>query len=386
VILGGAHGTIAMARSLRRRRMPVWHITDDTPVPSFSRHIRKSLRWPGAEKAGALDFLINAAEEYGLAGYVLLAAGDAEVKLISQNFEALSRAYKLPTTPWSELSFACDKAKAYQRAKELGIGVPEVHSLGSIAAAESAAFTFPVVLKPNMRIQRNPLTLAKAWRADDRETFVALYRRAAGYVGAANIVVQELVPGGGDTQLSYTGLWNDGAPVAEFAARRMRQQPVEFGTGTFVDIVDEPEVIALGRTFLKSIRHTGLAEIEFKRDPRSGQLKMVDVNPRIWTWFGLAETAGVDYGPLLIDIACGKTVAPQAAPRMGTGWMYFPRDCVASMQMMLKGTLSPSDYVASFGQVRTWALLTFDDPLPAVVDIPLGLLRVVSKWLSLRAG
>lgn len=386
VILGGAHGTIAMARSLRRRRTPVWHITDDTPVPSFSRYIRKSLRWPGAEKEGALDFLINAAEEYGLAGHVLLAAGDAEVKLVSQNFETLSRVYRLPTTPWSDLGTACDKAKAYQRATELGIGVPQVYNLGSIAAAESAAMTFPVVLKPNMRIQRNPLTLAKAWRADDRETFLTLYRRAAGYVGAANIVVQELVPGGGETQLSYTGLWNAGAPVAEFAARRLRQQPVEFGTGTFVDVIDEPEVIALGRKFLSSIRHHGLAEIEFKRDPRSGQLKLVDVNPRLWTWFGIAEAAGVDYGPLLVDIAYGKGVTSPSAPRMGTGWMYFPRDFVASIQMMLKGVLSPSSYFASFGQVKTWALFTLDDPLPAVFDIPLGLLRVVSKWLSLRAG
>jgi predicted ATP-grasp superfamily ATP-dependent carboligase len=384
VILGGAHGTIAMARSLRSRGTPVWHITDDTPVPSFSRHIRRSLRWAGAEGKGALDFLLNAAEEYGLNGYVLLAAGDPDVKLISQNFEVLSRVYKVPTTPWSELCIGCDKAKAYERAKQLGIGVPEIYNLGSIAAAESAKLNFPVVLKPSMRLARNPLTLAKAWRADDRETFLALYRRAAGYVGTENIVVQELVPGGGETQLSYTGVWNAGAPVAEFAARRLRQQPVEFGTGTFVDVVDEPEVIALGRKFLTSIQHHGLAEIEFKRDPRSGQLKLVDVNPRLWTWFGIAEAAGVDYGPLLFNIATGTGPLIVSEPRIGIAWMYWPRDFVASVQMMLKGALSPSAYFASFAKVKSWALFSMDDPLPAVVDIPLGLRRVLAKWISLR--
>jgi D-aspartate ligase len=384
VILGGAHGTIAMARSLRGRGTPVWHITDDTPVPGFSRHIRKSLRWPGAEDPGALAFLLNAAEEHGLAGYVLLAAGDPDVKLLSQNFEALSRVYRLPTTPWSELSFACEKSKAYRRAKDLGIGVPEIHAIGSVAEAEAAKLTYPVVLKPSMRLARNPLTLAKAWRADDRDTFLHLYKRAVGYVGAENVVVQELVPGGGETQLSYTGLWNGGKPVAEFAARRLRQQPVEFGTGTFVDVVDEPDVLKLGRQFLQSINHHGLVEIEFKRDPRSGVLKLVDVNPRLWTWFGIAEAAGVDYGPLLFDIATGKSPAKPGAARMDTGWMYWPRDLTASVQMMLKGMLSPGDYFASFAKVRSWALFSMDDPLPALVDIPLGLWRVLAKWISLR--
>jgi D-aspartate ligase len=386
VILGGAHGTIAMARSLRSRGTPVWHITDDTPVPGYSRHIRKSLRWRGAEAPGALDFLLLAAEQYGLNGYVLLAAGDPEVKLLSQNFDTLSRVYRLPTTPWAQLSFACEKNKAYQRAKDLGIGVPEVYRMGSAAEAEAARMTFPVVLKPSMRITRNPLTVAKAWRADDRDTFLRLYRRAAGYVGVENIVVQELVPGGGETQLSYTGLWNAGKPVAEFAARRLRQQPVEFGTGTFVDLVDEPEVLALGRTFLDSIQHHGLAEIEFKRDPRSGQLKLVDVNPRLWTWFGIAEAAGIDYGPLLVDIGLGKAPAGTGPARMDTAWMYWPRDLAASVQMMLKGALSPLAYLASLAKVRAWALFSVDDPLPALVDIPFGLWRVLAKWISLRSA
>lgn len=375
-----------MARSVRGRGMPVWQITDDTRVPGFSRHIHKSLRWNGADNPGALDFIVRAAERYGLAGYILLGAGDPEVKLISQNFEALSRLYKVPTLPWSELSFACDKTKAYQRAQDLGIGVPEIYKIESIEAATRANLNYPVVIKPSMRAARNPLTVAKAWRADDHATFLTLYTRAAGYVGVDNIVVQELVPGGGETQLSYTGVWNSGVPVAEFSARRLRQLPVEFGTGTFVDVVSQPEVIELGRKFLASIRHHGLVEIEFKRDPRSGQLKLIDVNPRLWTWFGIAEAAGVEYGPLLVDIALGQSLGVVGLARIGTAWMYLPRDLAASAQMMPKRSLSLGAYFASLFRVKTWALFSAEDPVPALADIPLGFLRVVAKWISLRAA
>jgi D-aspartate ligase len=383
VIVGGSHAAIAMARSLRRRRTPVWQITEG--VPGFSRHIRKSLRWAGAEEPGALEFLLRAAETYGLWGYVLLGASDPDVKLISQNFAALSRVYRVPTTPWSELSFACEKAKAYQRAMDLGIGVPEIYAIGSVEASERAELNYPVVLKPSMRIGRDPLSLAKAWRADDRASFLTLYARAAGYIGAENVVVQELVPGDGETQLSYTGVWNTGKPVADFAARRLRQLPVEFGTGTFVDVVSAPDVIDLGRKFLASIKHHGLIEIEFKRDPRSGVLKLVDVNPRLWTWFGIAEAASVDYGPLLVDIALGLDPSAHTSVRLGTAWMYLPRDFVASVQMIVKGLLSPAAYIASLFKVKSWALFSFEDPLPAVADIPFGMWRVLSKkWMSLR--
>jgi predicted ATP-grasp superfamily ATP-dependent carboligase len=384
VVLGGAHGAIAMARSVRSRGTPVWQISDDTRVPGFSRDITKTLRWTGAEDPGALDFLLRAAERHGLAGYVLLGAGDPEVKLISQNFEALSRVYRLPTKPWSDLSFACEKSKAYQRAMDLGIGVPEIYNISSVEAASQAELNYPVVIKPSMRVARDPLSLAKAWRADDRATFLSLYKRAAGYVGAENVVVQELVPGGGETQLSYTGVWNAGKPVAEFAARRLRQLPVEFGTGTFVDVVSAPDVIEQGRKFLASIHHHGLVEIEFKRDPRSGVLKLVDVNPRLWTWFGIAAAAGVDYGPMVMDIALGQSPVFTGSARLGTAWMYLPRDLVASVQMIPKGALSVGDWLSSLGKVKSWALFSASDPLPAIADIPLGFLRVVSKWFQLR--
>jgi predicted ATP-grasp superfamily ATP-dependent carboligase len=223
VIVGGAHGTLGFARSLRGRNIPVWQITDENPLAAFSRDIKRSLRWGGAEQEDAADTLIGLAKTHGLEGFLLLPAGDPEVKLVSQNYDRLSAVFRLATRPWDELSWACDKAKAYRRGRELGLGIPEIYNIASATEAAAADILYPVVLKPSMRIARNPFTIAKAWRADDRETFLSLYDRAARYVGAENVVIQELVPGGGETQLSYTALWHEGEPVAEFIARRSRQ-------------------------------------------------------------------------------------------------------------------------------------------------------------------
>src|SRR2546425_864839 len=97
------------------------------------------------------------------------------------------------------------------------------------------------------------------------------------------ILIQEFVPGWGETQFSYAALCLDGRPLAWLVARRARQFPMDFGRfSTYVETVDEPGIIEPSIRLLGSIRYTGLVEIEFKRDPRDGRYKVLDVNPRVW--------------------------------------------------------------------------------------------------------
>ena len=38
-----------------------------------------------------------------------------------------------------------------------------------------------------------------------------------------------------------------------------------------------------------------MSQVEFKRDPRDGRFKLMEVNPRLWLWHGLAAALGVDF-------------------------------------------------------------------------------------------
>jgi predicted ATP-grasp superfamily ATP-dependent carboligase len=234
-------------------------------------------------------------------------------------------------------------------------------------------------------VTRNPFTLAKAWKIEAPDEFLPAYERAATYVGPDQVVVQEMVPGGGECQFSYGSLWNEGRPVAELTARRNRQFPIEFGfTSTCVEIVDQPDVLEAGRRFTQSLGYHGLIEVEFKRDPRTGELKLLDVNPRPWSWFALAEAAGVPLGPMLWAMIRGEPLPKATGPRIGVTWMYLPRDVVSAGYMMARGMLSPVAYLKSFARVRAWAAFHASDPLPALLDIPLAVSRLFTKRLMAR--
>lgn len=383
VILGGAHGTLALARSLGAQKVPVWLISADTPLPRFSRYAHRQMTWPGPEDDGAVAFLLDLAATQGLGGFLLVPGGDPEVRLVSQAIEQLSDVFDVVLPPWQQLKWVCEKPLLYRRARELALAIPLTYELTSVEQAGAAALRFPVILKPNMG-GRSRFARAKAILANDQASFLTAYKWASEEIGFENVVVQEMIPGGGENQFSYAALWNRGAPVAEFTARRSRQYPVDFGyTSTFVEVVDEPQLIDAARRLLGSIGHHGLVEVEFKRDPRDGSLKILDVNPRPWTWFGLAAAAGVDLGAMLWAIRSGREVGAVSA-RPNTSWMYLVRDIVAVSKLISSGRLTRRAYLRSFGSVRAWATFTASDPMPGLIDIPLTMWRVLTRRILRR--
>lgn len=382
IILAGSHGAIALARLFARQGLDVWFVTNFTPLPRYSNAVKHWAEWPGAENDGALEALTALVAKNGLEGYLLVPAADADVKFAAQNKATLSKLLTVMLPDWEALQWACDKAMSYQRAAELGIAIPPTYSIGPDVRAATKDIVFPVVMKPTMRIALNRFTRDKAWRADDADQFVTLFTEAAGMVGAENIVVQEYIPGGGENQFSYAGLWWHGQPVVSFTAQRTRQYPLEFSyTSTFVETVEDNGVKAAGEAFLTSIGHHGLCEIEFKRDPRTGQLKLLDVNPRPWSWFGLANAAGVDFGAAMVALNEGRTVPPMKA-RIGVAWMFGIRDMVVATQLALKGRLDVGAYLASVFRTRTLASLSLRDPLPGLVELPLTVLRIIRRVLK----
>ncbi|MBS0257562.1 MAG: ATP-grasp domain-containing protein [Proteobacteria bacterium] len=382
VIVGGAHGTLALARSLGALNVPVYYLTHDSPLPGWSRFVRKTIRWAGPHDAGALPFLRQMADKHGLKGCLLVPSGDGEVQLIAQHREELSSLYKIILPDWTALQWLCEKPLLYQRAAELGVSIPRTYALASAADIDTLDILFPVILKPNMGGGNTTIARAKVIRADDRHALKTAFADASGEIGAGNVVVQELIPGGGESQFSYAALWLNGQPVAEFTARRARQYPVDFGyTSTSVEVVDNGQAVDAARKILKSAGHSGLVEAEFKLDGRDGKLKLLDVNPRPWSWFGLCSAAGIDLGALLWRVANGEPVGQPGNARQGVSWSYLVRDAVAAFTLARRGQAKIGDYFASLRNIRSWAAFAPNDPLPGLIDLPLTVSRVVRKRL-----
>jgi D-aspartate ligase len=266
----------------------------------------------------------------------------------------LQRAYRVTTPPWEIVGIACDKRLTHEHAGAIGVDSPWSRYPRNRDEVAGLDCRFPVILKPRVHAGRNAFSAAKAWRVDDRADLLARYDEAAALVGPDGIAIQELIPGGGEVQFSYAAVWSEGASVASLVARRARQYPVEFGiTSTFVETVEQAAVEQAADRFLASIRFSGLVELEFKYDMRDGRYKVLDVNPRPWTWIALAGAAGLDFPWMQWWLARGLPVV-RSRGRTSVAWTHcFARSRLGGSTDGQRGPLAqPILGVAAIGRVR----------------------------------
>ena len=382
IVAGGSHGSLGIARSLGRRGVPVWIMTNGSPIQKASRFVERSWDWPANDTSAQIRRLLDLADQYRLDDWILFAGGDEEVELVSRNHALLSRRFRVTTPDWEVTRWAFDKRLTYQRCAELGIDYPWTRVHSRTQTLQNVECTFPVILKPAYRKKINAFTRAKAWLVKDRSELVEKFQRASSMVEPEIILLQEMIPGSGEAQYSYTAICREGRAVATLTARRVRQFPVDFGyTSTCVETIDRPEIEDAAARFLQSIRYSGLAEIEFKYDQRDGRFKLLDVNPRVWTWHTLGRKAGIDFPYLMYLEAHGHPVSSMRA-RPGVHWTLGARDFVAALLEMRRGRLTLQSYLRSLRPPLELGVFAVDDPLPAFAAFPEFVRRLWRKRMS----
>lgn len=370
--MGADYRALGVARSLGRRRVPVWMIRQGGHlVAAASRYVRRTVPWPDGEDAEKIDFLLNLSIKNGLKDWVLIPTDDYGVTLASVYHDLLSKQYRVTVPRWERLRWACDKRLLHELAGRVGIHRPWTKCITAHEEVADVDCPFPVILKPAIRQKPSSLAIPKAWRADDRETLCARFKQASRLIPAEHLIIQEVVPGGGEAQFSYAALCKDGCPLASVVAKRLRQYPKDFGQfSTFVETISEPQVAESAERLLAATRFTGLVEVEFKKDPRNGQFKVLDINPRVWGWHTLCARAGVDFPYLLWLLARGEPV-PQLQGRAGERWIHTSADLRVAIGEILNGSFSFASYLRSIRGPVESAIFSWDDPVPGLLDLPL---------------
>jgi len=370
LVIGGDYRGLGIARSLGRRGVRVTVAQHDDRIAGFSRYARRRLRWSVTSDEAQVDALSRVAEHEGLEGSVLFPTDDRVAAIVSRNHEVLSRAYRLTTSPWEQYSVAQDKRLTYARATEAGLAVPKTWYTETVEEVAALDLEYPVILKPASGEHDNPITQVKAWRVDDRDALLARYQEAIAFLARGHVMIQEVVPGGGACQLAFAAACRDGEAGAFLAVRRARQVPMDFGrASTFVETVDDPEVVEQGLRLVSALGLTGLVEVEFKRDPRDGCLKVLDVNARAWGWHSIGARAGVDFPFVAYRLALGEPVE-RARGRAGVRWVRLSTDVPTAAKEILAGRMNAREYLRSLRPPLEGPISAFDDPLPALVEVP----------------
>jgi len=382
LVVGGDHPGLAIARSLGRHGVPVYIVDDQYCISSCSRFAKKVIRVESIlDERKTVDAVLAVGREHNLKDWILFPTRDENVAAFSRYRSELAQFFRVTTGPWESVEWAWDKKKTYELAEELGIPCPKTFNPKSIEEIPALYPRLPLAIKPAVKENFFYATGAKAWRADTPEQLRSLYEKAIRQIKAEEILIQEIVPGGGIEQYSYCAFVQKGIPQCVLTARRARQHPREFGrAATYVETVDAPEIEILSERFLKAINYHGVVEIEYKRDSRTGEYKLLDVNARPWGFHAIGRAAGIDFPYLIYADQVGIPVE-QARAKAGIGWLRMVSDIPTSVSDLLHGSLSVKTYLKSLQATRVESVFSMADPLPSFAELVMLPYLAAMKYL-----
>ncbi len=185
-----------------------------------------------------------------------------------------------------------DKSELYREAHADGIPIPRtIDTRDADLERVATEIGFPCILKPAAKRPFYDAFGANLFVVEDADDF----RRRQAEGAAFGLLAQEILPATGDDYVMVgAALAPDGRALGTFVGQRLEIYPPGFGTTCLARSVERPELEAHAVAILRRLGYHGIAEVEFLRDPRDGEWKLLDVNTRPWKWVGLPIAAGVD--------------------------------------------------------------------------------------------
>ena len=381
LVVGGDYQGLGIIRSLGRRGIPTCVIDDEQSIGRFSRYATYADRVEDLrDGAVAVDATLAAVERFGLHGWVLYPTRDEHVAAFALARERLGDVLRVPTPSWESVRWVYDKRNTYELAERIGIPTPRSWVVDGVDGLRTVEGEPPWAVKPAIKDHFVYATKAKAWRADSRQELHRLVARASELVGPQEVIVQELIPGSGESQQAYCAFFRNGEAVASMVVERRRQHPPEFGrASTYVRTIESTRLEEWSCRLLREIGYYGLVEVEYKVDPRDGKPKLLDINARTWGYHTLGACAGVDFPYLLYRDQVGAPV-PYGRAILGRTRLRLATDLPVGALEVSRRQIRLSDYLRTLWTASTEAVFARDDPVPGLVEVAL------IPYLAFRRG
>jgi D-aspartate ligase len=371
-LLGGLENALSVARSLSRRGIDV-HASGSPVSPlRFSRH-RRTYRIASGDLADVwLDWLVAQPS-----GGLVFPCADEALEFVAHHRQTLSAAGLRPLESDDGAVLAMlDKDRAYAIARDAGVPAPDTERIDDWDDLDAAMerIGFPCALKPThihefSRFFRGKVLIVRDER-ELRDAFASTHRTGL------SMILTEIIPGAEDRYCSYfTWIDGDGQFLFDFTKRKLRQYPAGFGGGTYHLTEWADDVADAGRRFLQAAGVRGLANVEFKRDPRDGRLKLIECNARFTAGNEIVRLAGVDLAWIAYARMTGQSPGEIGRGRDGVRMWYPMKDTLACLELRRSGELTFPAWARSLAHRQTFPLWSMTDPGPSLAE----LMRIPSR-------
>jgi predicted ATP-grasp superfamily ATP-dependent carboligase len=362
VVLGSGITALAVARCAHRLGLQPVVFDTSAQVATHSRLVRTEIHpepWCDSILAQLLQL---GAEKHSY----LIATADTWLQFLILYRPRLEAAYEAILHPASAVLALClDKGKFADWCETQQLPAPQRYRLEESSRSDDD-IRYPLLVRPAETLHSLPDSAAlKAVEVHSREELELQLQRLT-LANRHPVVCESLLR----RQLIQhsVGFARQGDRMMTVVAHKLRPAPSACAPGTLVETADHPAVDALARRVAALLDYQGIGEVEILEDARSGELFLIEVNPRPWLQFSLGAATGRD----LLGLVTRNQ--PTCTPRTGdtVRWLDLRGDLRAYLASGGgQGTPRPGllAYLRSIISVNAFARWAWADQAPFWRDL-----------------
>jgi predicted ATP-grasp superfamily ATP-dependent carboligase len=367
IVISGGPAGLAVVRALGKAGIPIVMVTyahDD--VAHFSRYVQEVWRAPHPETftEDFVIFLLNHGPDWR--GSLLIPCADAALSAISKFKRALADFYRVACPDWESTRRFLEKKNTRELASAAGVAAPWTLALRGISDLEDQRpkIDFPCLAKPSVSHTYQERFGAKMKRVESFDEAVVACQEASSL--GLEMMLQEFIPGDDGQGVNYNSYYWNGEPLVEFTAQKVRNAPPVYGSPRVVRSKRIEDVLECGRRLLAAAKFSGFSCTEFKKDPRDGKFKLMEVNARHNLSSALAVRCGINF-PLLQyrHLICGELPQPGDFTE-GIYWIEPVKDLTQSAKYYREERYGWRDYLRPYASRHVFATYDSSDPQPFI--------------------
>jgi len=373
ILLGGRENSVAVTRNLGRLGVPIYISGRQGCRALDSRYCSRALPVPPGRSAHEFwANLLLSGDTSDLAGSVLIGTCDESLEFLEAHRDELCGLYLVEDFVPELRRAMLDKLETLRLAREVGVPTPNfwpIEEDGDVLKIADEV-CFPVMVKPLNSYPFMEEFGRKLFIVHD--SFEEVVEKVALCRSRGHeVMVVEMIPGPDDLLSSYyTYRTPSGERLYDYTKSVIRRWPVNRGGACFHQSEWLPETAEMGRKLFDGIGWQGIGNVEFKRDPRDGQLKIIEVNARFTAAHRLITEAGA---PIDLIVYCHITGQPLPSfnSYSQTLRLWDPlRDFLAYRELSKRGELNFTGWIKSIlSRKFSFPFLSINDPLPGVSEL-----------------
>ena len=348
VIEGHVQG-LSNTRALGLEGIPVIVIDTRSCIARYSKFCNKFFICPPFIDERFIQFLTDLCLQVGLNGWLLLPSNDHAVYNISKNKDLLSHYYKIITPSLNIIEKIYNKENLLKIARSIGLPIPtSFFNPEDLLSVPVHNIRFPLITRGKFGLSFYKKTHKKAYISKDPGAFKSHLADIRNCQALDIAFTQEFIPfDGSNRTISFTAFCIEGKIKTFWMGKKLRDHPHQFGTATLSESIYEGHLLEYSKSLLQELNYTGVCEVEFLKDPRDNEYKIIEVNARTWLWVGLARACGVNYAKMIYDYVNHHDMVYPETYESGKLWINPISDTAFALVGMLQGKINPVTYLFS---------------------------------------